>query len=61
MESLYLLIPLALVIFSIIVAVLFWAVRSGQFDDLDREGTRILFDDDLSTPKESTKELRDEP
>jgi cbb3-type cytochrome oxidase maturation protein len=47
MESLYLLIPLALVIFAIIVAALFWAVRSGQFDDLEREGTRILFDDDL--------------
>ena len=47
MDSLYLLIPIALLIFSLIIALLFWAVRSGQFDDLEREGGRILFDDDI--------------
>lgn len=46
MESLYLLVPLALVLVVIAVRVLFWAVNSGQYDDLKTEGHRILFDDD---------------
>ena len=46
MESLYLLIPLSLVVIAIAVAVFFWAVNSGQYEDIDREGDRILFDND---------------
>ncbi|BCD99474.1 cbb3-type cytochrome oxidase assembly protein CcoS [Marinagarivorans cellulosilyticus] len=46
MESLYLLIPIAILIVAVAVAVFFWAVKSGQYDDLDTEGHRILFDDD---------------
>ncbi len=46
MESLYLLIPLSLVVLAIAVAIFFWAVNSGQYDDIDREGERILFDED---------------
>lgn len=45
MESLYLLIPIAILIVAVAVAVFFWAVKSGQYDDLDTEGQRILFDD----------------
>ncbi|TQV84746.1 cbb3-type cytochrome oxidase assembly protein CcoS [Exilibacterium tricleocarpae] len=45
MESLYLLIPIALVFVAIAIKVLFWAVKSGQYDDLDTEAHRILFDD----------------
>ncbi len=47
MESLYLLIPVALVFVVIAVKVLFWAVNSGQYDDLETEAHRILFDEDL--------------
>ncbi|VUD52359.1 hypothetical protein TDB9533_01614 [Thalassocella blandensis] len=54
MESLYLLIPLAIVIVAIAVGVFFWAVKSGQFDDLDTEAKRILFDND-SVKKKSGK------
>ena len=46
MESLFLLIPVALVFVVIAIKVLFWAVNSGQYDDLNTEGYRILFDDD---------------
>ena len=46
MESLYILIPLALIIIGVAVGIFFWAVKSGQFDDLDTEGKRILFDED---------------
>lgn len=45
MEILYLLIPIALGILALAIKMLFWAVRSGQYDDLDVEGQRILFDD----------------
>jgi cbb3-type cytochrome oxidase maturation protein len=46
MESLFLLIPLSLVLVVLIGAVLAWAVLSGQFDDLEAEGRRILNDHD---------------
>lgn len=48
MESLYLLIPVALVLVILAIAIFFWAVKSGQFEDLDTEGKRILFDNDTS-------------
>jgi cbb3-type cytochrome oxidase maturation protein len=44
-ESLYLLVPLVLIIVAIAVKVLFWAINSGQYDNLDSEAHRILFDD----------------
>jgi cbb3-type cytochrome oxidase maturation protein len=46
MNVLYLLIPIALVILVIAIKLLFWAINNGQYDDLDMEGHRILFDDD---------------
>jgi cbb3-type cytochrome oxidase maturation protein len=46
MESLYLLIPISLVFIFIAVRVFFWAVNSGQYDDLDSEGERILFENE---------------
>lgn len=45
MESLYFLIPLSLVVVALGVAIFFWAVNSGQYDDLDGDAERILFDD----------------
>jgi cbb3-type cytochrome oxidase maturation protein len=41
-DILYLLIPLSAVLILGIVAVFGWAVHSGQFDDLEREGERLL-------------------
>lgn len=46
MEIIFLLIPLALVMLGIAIAAFIWAVRSDQFDDLEREAQRILFDED---------------
>ncbi|MDT8403628.1 cbb3-type cytochrome oxidase assembly protein CcoS [Sulfuriflexus sp.] len=46
MEVLYLLIPVAMLLVAVIVAVFFWAVRSGQFDDLEGPAHRIIMDDD---------------
>ena len=47
MESLYLLIPLSLLILVLIVAILFWAIRNGQFDDMEGPAHSILMDDDV--------------
>ena len=42
MEILYLLIPLSAGLVLLIIGVFAWALHRGQFDDLDREGERIL-------------------
>lgn len=46
MEIIYLLIPLSLIFIAVIAGVLFWAIKSGQYDDLEREGHRILMEED---------------
>jgi cbb3-type cytochrome oxidase maturation protein len=46
MEILYLLIPIAIALLALIVALFFWAVKSGQFEDLDSPAWRILMDDE---------------
>jgi cbb3-type cytochrome oxidase maturation protein len=46
MEVIYGLIPGMLLLGLVAVGVLFWAARSGQFDDLDGDGQRILMDED---------------
>lgn len=45
MEIIFVLIPIALIFVSIAVYIFFWAVKSDQFEDLEREGSNILFDD----------------
>jgi cbb3-type cytochrome oxidase maturation protein len=42
MESLYLLIPLSVVLVLAVGGLLVWAAMSGQFDGLEQEGRRIL-------------------
>lgn len=49
-----------LIIFSILVALIFlvafiWAVRSGQYDDMDSPSVRILFDDQSNKTKTEGK------
>lgn len=53
MNILFYLIPLALLLLVVAVAAFFWAVNSGQFDDLDSPAWRILTDDDTRPPPES--------
>ncbi len=45
MDSLYILIPIALVFCFIAIKLLLWAIDSGQYDDLDKEAHRILMDE----------------
>ncbi|MEH6617437.1 MAG: cbb3-type cytochrome oxidase assembly protein CcoS [Porticoccus sp.] len=60
MASLYLLIPVSLIFCALAVAIFFWAVNSGQYDDLDGEGERILFEDDVDLEKPEEKNLQTE-
>jgi cbb3-type cytochrome oxidase maturation protein len=45
MDILYLLIPLSAVLILVIVGIFGWAIHSGQFDDVEREGERPLMDE----------------
>jgi len=53
MEILYLLIPLSMVLVGLVVWAFLWAVRSGQFEDLEGPAYRILMDDDSPAPPEA--------
>jgi cbb3-type cytochrome oxidase maturation protein len=46
MNMLFALIPLAMLLLGFAIWAFFWAVRSGQFDDLDTPAVRILLDDE---------------
>lgn len=58
MDVIYFLIPLALILLICAVGAFLWAAKSGQFEDLDREAHRILFDEDL-TPVKKTDNQND--
>ncbi len=47
MESIYILIPISIVLVLLIGIALWWSSKSGQFDDLDGPGYRVIMDDDL--------------
>ena len=46
MEILYLLIPLSVALVFVIGVAFWWSLRSGQFDDLEGPGYRVVSDDD---------------
>ncbi len=46
MEILYVLLPVSVLLVLAILAVLGWAVNSGQFEDIEQEGLRILQQED---------------
>ena len=45
MDILFLLVPLSVLLALAVMGLLAWAVWSGQFEDVEREGERILQDD----------------
>ncbi len=46
MSIIYVLIPIAILFVCIGLGIFFWAVRSRQFDDLNKEGMSILFEEE---------------
>ena len=53
MTGIALLIPIALGLglLGLLAWILHWSIKSGQFDDLDGAGRRILIDDEQDTPR----------
>lgn len=64
MAALYVMVPVALILVALAIRFFFWAVDSGQYDDLDGPAHSILFDDPLSHVKkvqqEETQELQEQ-
>lgn len=64
MSAIYFLIPLTLLLLVLAVVVFFWAIRDGQFDDLESPGFRVLLDeeergrDDSGGPQETDDDDR---
>ncbi|UWX03907.1 cbb3-type cytochrome oxidase assembly protein CcoS [Pseudoxanthomonas sp. NC8] len=59
MNILLLLIPISLVLLGIAIAAFVWAVKRGQFDDLDTPALDILEDDDRPAPPPAPSSPRD--
>ena len=54
MESLYLLLPMSVLLVLALIGLFAWALHAGQFDDLEREGVRVLEEDDESNDSEAS-------
>ncbi|MDR0777783.1 MAG: cbb3-type cytochrome oxidase assembly protein CcoS [Azonexus sp.] len=55
MESVYLLIPISVLLVFGIAGAFWWSVRSGQFDDLEGPAFRVLMDDDTAPPQNDSE------
>lgn len=42
MESLWILLPMSVLLVLALIGLVGWSVHSGQFEDLEREGARVL-------------------
>ncbi|MES9934964.1 MAG: cbb3-type cytochrome oxidase assembly protein CcoS [Sedimenticola sp.] len=60
MEVIYGLIPGMIILGLVAVGIMFWAAKSGQFEDLEGEAHRILMDEDLEPEKPVKKEQPEE-
>ncbi|MGS0680627.1 cbb3-type cytochrome oxidase assembly protein CcoS [Shewanella sp. 125m-7] len=54
MSIIYVLIPIAMLFVLVAVGVFFWAVKSDQFDDLEKQSVSILFEDDKAQSDNSS-------
>jgi len=55
MDVIVFLIPIAILIGLIGLGSFYWAIKSGQFEDLDGAAHRILQDDDLKPDEDNSK------
>ena len=53
MSIMYILIPVAAILTALGIYLFFWAVKTEQFEDLEKQGMSILFDD---AKKSNTKD-----
>jgi len=55
MSTLYLLIPLAAILVIVAAGLFIWSIKSGQFEDMEGPGFRVLMDDDEDMIPEDAK------
>jgi cbb3-type cytochrome oxidase maturation protein len=53
MNVLVLLIPIAIVFTLLAIYLFTWAVSNGQYDDLERDASRILYEDEANAPEDN--------
>lgn len=56
MSVIYVLIPIAILLTAIGIYIFFWAVKTEQFDDLEKQGMSILFDDANDKKENNTQQ-----
>jgi cbb3-type cytochrome oxidase maturation protein len=61
MDILYFMVPLGLVLVGVGLWAFFWAVGSGQFDDLDSPGWSVLNDDKKQAARDDDDTQEDPP
>jgi len=49
MSIIYILIPIAILLTALGIYLFFWAVKTEQFDDLEKQGMSILFDEEKNS------------
>lgn len=55
MSALLFILPISVLLLAVAIGCFFWAVRRGQFDDLDTPAWQPLLDDDREPPKTPRK------
>lgn len=55
MSIIYVLIPIAVLLTALGIYLFFWAVKTEQFEDLEKQGMSILYEEDKITETTSTK------
>ncbi|WP_448565390.1 cbb3-type cytochrome oxidase assembly protein CcoS [Thalassotalea ganghwensis] len=62
MSIIYVLIPIAIILTALGIYLFFWAVKTDQFDDLEKQGLSILFEEDKQNkPPKSNSQEQDIP
>lgn len=60
MSIIYILIPIAILLTALGIYLFFWAVKTEQFDDLEKEGMSILFNEEEKEDKPTSKSKKPE-
>lgn len=61
MTALYVMIPVAVIVVGLAIWLFFWAVDSGQYDDMDSPAHSILFDDEDPSHRAGVEEAEGQP
>ncbi len=56
MSVLYLLIPIGIIFLLIAVLFFFWAIKNGQYDDMESQALKIVIEDHQTKPEKSDEE-----